>query len=122
MLSALAQTRRIPRIGLLPEAGEAWRNLITQGLLELGWVEKRDYLLVELGLQYGKVQTEAAAKRMMGSSDRGAQGSSQRAWPSRPRASGLGPQASGYRLQTRRETGDTQPASGNSNAFGRCRG
>jgi len=65
-LPAHAQTRRIPRIGLLPEIGESWRNLITQGLLEQGWVEKRDYLLVELGLQYGKVQTDAAAKRMMG--------------------------------------------------------
>jgi len=61
---AIAHTRRVPRIGLLPEAGDKWRQLITEALLEQGWAEKRDYLLVELGLQYGKVQPTVAAKRM----------------------------------------------------------
>src|SRR6185436_11356471 len=41
------------------------RALITQSLLQLGWSENRDYQLVELGLFYGKVQTQEAATRMV---------------------------------------------------------
>jgi len=62
---AAAQTKRVPRIGLLPEAGIEWRNLVTGALRGLGWTEAREYALVELGLQYGQVQADSAAKRMV---------------------------------------------------------
>lgn len=60
-----AQSKRMPRIGVLPEFGSEFRALITQAFLQLGWVENRDYQLVELGLAYGKVPAPEAARRMV---------------------------------------------------------
>ncbi len=57
--------RRLPRIGVLPDAGPQNRLMLTAALAAQGWQEGRDYSLLELGLAYGQSAIEPAVQRMV---------------------------------------------------------
>jgi putative ABC transport system substrate-binding protein len=59
-----AQSRAAFRIGVLPSLWELRREQFVDAMRQEGWLEKREFVLVDLGLKYGS-EIDKAADRMV---------------------------------------------------------
>ncbi len=65
LAGAAKAQHRLPRIGVLPDAGPQCRALLIAALAAQGWHEGRDYPLLEIGLANGQSDIEPSVQRML---------------------------------------------------------